>query len=203
MVEDLKRVAEGVGRTVSMPRPAVQIEQEAPDRSRRAVAVVDQLRPVGVPMLHRILLERRDQIDAVPRCHVRRREHATHRMRLGEARLFRSLSQERPLETVEPCDFVFRCENRIVGDIVDGPRVRVEHGDVRAQRRRQQKRADGEVFVSRILAGRHLDDAGSRNGHRGHAPSESPAPLRSLAARDVASRPAGPSASRRCCGSPS
>ena len=145
----------------------MEIEQEAPDGSRRTVAVIDEVRPVGIAMLHRILLERRDQVEAMPEWYAGDHKHVAHGMRFGKPGVITMLTtKERSFKAIQPGYLVFRGEIRAVGDIVDRPSVSIENGDVRLHSGRQQKRAHRKVFVSRILPRRRLDDARLRdNGH--------------------------------------
>jgi hypothetical protein len=65
MVDDLQRVAQGIGKPEVPPVLAVQLEQKPADRRRRPVAIVHELGPVGIAVLHRVLLEGRDEVAGV------------------------------------------------------------------------------------------------------------------------------------------
>ena len=65
VIDHLQGVAKGIRRRVTAAMSAVQVEQEAADRRRRPVAVVNKLRPVRISALHRILVKGGDQVEAM------------------------------------------------------------------------------------------------------------------------------------------
>ena len=164
MVEDLEGIAEGVRSGIRGGGLAVQVHEVAAHGGRGEVAVPDQVVPVVVAELRRVLLEGADQVDAVAVRHPGFGEAAAKVVRLAEGRIGRPAAADGPGEAVQALDPVVRCEGGVVGDVVDGPRIGVEGRDVRAHARAQQPGPDREVLVRRRLAGRGLHH--SRLVHR-------------------------------------
>ncbi len=156
MVDHLQRAAQGVARRVAGRVFAVQVEQVAPDRVGRERAIAEQVVPVVVAQLDRVLLEGGDEIDAVLRRDAGLGQARAQAVGGREGGVFGVAPGDGVLEALEAADLVLRRQRRVVGDVVDRPGEAVEGRDVRPQARRQQPGADGEVLVARALARRRL-----------------------------------------------
>ena len=134
MVDHLQRAAQRVRRRPAAALLAMQVEQEAADRVGGELAIAEQILPIGVAELGCILLEGRDQIEAMAFRHAGLGHAPAQAAGLLQRRVGRLLAGQGGGEAVEPGDLVVRGEIRIVGDVVDRPGKGVVGGDMGPQR---------------------------------------------------------------------
>ncbi len=130
---------------------AVQMQQQAADRVRRASAVVEQLGTIGVPCLDGVLREGIEEIGE-QRCREsvlgkRARERSEH---LGPARRRRLPDRDRVqvgAEGGEVGETRFGRRVAFVGDVVGRAREAVDRDDRRTKLRRAEPGGHREVFI--------------------------------------------------------
>ena len=108
MVQYLQRVAQGIGCRVCGGRLAVQVDQVAAHGGRREIAIADQVVPVVIAQLRCVLLERANQIQAMPMGHACPGQAAADVVRLAERRIGNLDAAHGPGETVQARDLVGR-----------------------------------------------------------------------------------------------
>ena len=86
VVQHLQRIAQRIGIRVELGALAVQIEQETADRRGGQRAVAEQILPVAIAKLGRIVLEGGEQVERVLRRHAGRGQARAQRLRLGQRR---------------------------------------------------------------------------------------------------------------------
>ena len=129
---------------------AMHVEHEAADRHRRKPAIVDQLVPVGIAQLGRVLAEGLHQVLRV----LRRQPAPTqHVAQLDAFRLVVVLAEEARLERIETRELFVGGKPRVVGDVVGGAHEIVEGKDRRPVPAADQPRGDREILVAVALAG--------------------------------------------------
>src|SRR3546814_4828516 len=125
---------------------AVQVGQVAADGSGRAAAVAQELAPVRVAQLHRILLEGGDEVAAARGRDAGFRQTDAQARRLLEARPVGGGIGERRLEGGEARDLVLGRQRRVVGDVVDGAREGVVRSEEHTSELQSLMRISYAVF---------------------------------------------------------
>ena len=105
---------------------AVQVEKEPPHRVGRKAAIAEQVVPVAITPLGRVLPERGEQIAGVIHRNADRFEVLAKPIRRFVARRRRRGARQRRIDGVEAGDLLVGVQVGMIGDVVGRPDNRIE-----------------------------------------------------------------------------
>ncbi len=131
MVQDLQRVAERIGEFPGIAGFAMKIEHMASDGGRRVAAILQEIVPVAVAALGRVLGEGPEHVMAMPRRHADLVQALPHGKGGGRFRARRAV--EDGAHASEAFHLLLRRKRRVVGDVVGLAGEAVEGVHMRAE----------------------------------------------------------------------